>query len=222
MLYIRTSQSLDREQSHRWVVEHRLPLFLHSDLYSEYNLCRLLTSARPTPLPPHAPRQASTGRPSRGKIPGYPFSRDGRVSAEPSRSGATSLLPSLTLPSCGTPRQGSSTALSRQGPHTGEGSHRGAAISASKSDTLLEGYRVGGVLRHGADRRPVSRHVRSHSNEPRSSWDDCTSADEITGAVSSDCSQQRNLRLAGCYYVHVHVHAYIRTCTRITLYIVTA
>ena len=36
-------QSLDKEQSCEWIVHHRLPLFLRSDLYSEYKLSRLLS-----------------------------------------------------------------------------------------------------------------------------------------------------------------------------------
>jgi len=40
-------QSLDQQQSWLWVVQHRLPLFLRSDLYSEYKLCKLLTTAPP-------------------------------------------------------------------------------------------------------------------------------------------------------------------------------
>lgn len=31
------------QQSWEWVTQHRLPLFLRSDLYSEYKLCKLLT-----------------------------------------------------------------------------------------------------------------------------------------------------------------------------------
>ena len=34
---------MDKQQSWEWVTEHRLPLFLRSDLYSEYKLCKLLT-----------------------------------------------------------------------------------------------------------------------------------------------------------------------------------
>ena len=34
---------MDRQQSWEWVTQHRLPLFLRSDLYSEYKLCKLLT-----------------------------------------------------------------------------------------------------------------------------------------------------------------------------------
>ncbi len=37
-------QPLDKEQSWQWVVEHRLPLFLRSDLYSEYKISKLLTT----------------------------------------------------------------------------------------------------------------------------------------------------------------------------------
>ena len=36
-------QSVDKQQSWEWVTQHRLPLFLRSDLYSEYKLCKLLT-----------------------------------------------------------------------------------------------------------------------------------------------------------------------------------
>lgn len=38
------TQALDRHQSWTWVVEHRLPLFLRSDLFSEYKLCKLLST----------------------------------------------------------------------------------------------------------------------------------------------------------------------------------
>ncbi len=34
---------MDKQQSWEWVTQHRLPLFLRSDLYSEYKLCKLLT-----------------------------------------------------------------------------------------------------------------------------------------------------------------------------------
>ena len=37
-------QALDRHQSWSWVIEHRLPLFLKSDVFSEYKLCKLLCS----------------------------------------------------------------------------------------------------------------------------------------------------------------------------------
>lgn len=37
-------QSLDKEQSWQWVVQHRIPLFLRSDLYSEYKISKLLAS----------------------------------------------------------------------------------------------------------------------------------------------------------------------------------
>lgn len=33
---------MDKQQSWEWVTQHRLPLFLRSDLYSEYKLCKLL------------------------------------------------------------------------------------------------------------------------------------------------------------------------------------
>ena len=35
---------MDKQQSWEWVTQHRLPLFLRSDLFSEYKLCRLLTT----------------------------------------------------------------------------------------------------------------------------------------------------------------------------------
>ena len=38
-------QSLDKIQGHLWVAEHRLPLFLRSDLLFEYKLCKFLTSS---------------------------------------------------------------------------------------------------------------------------------------------------------------------------------
>ena len=37
-------QSVDKQQSWDWVTQHRLPLFLRSDLFSEYKLCKLLTT----------------------------------------------------------------------------------------------------------------------------------------------------------------------------------
>ena len=37
-------QSVDKQQSWQWVTQHRLPLFLKSDLFSEYKLCKLLTT----------------------------------------------------------------------------------------------------------------------------------------------------------------------------------
>ena len=39
---------MDKKQSCQWISEHRLPLFLRSDLYSEYKISKLLT--RPLPL----------------------------------------------------------------------------------------------------------------------------------------------------------------------------
>ena len=37
-------QPLEKEQSWQWVIEYRLPLFLRSDLFSEYKICKHLTS----------------------------------------------------------------------------------------------------------------------------------------------------------------------------------
>ena len=37
-------QSVDKQQSWQWVTQQRLPLFLKSDLFSEYKLCKLLTA----------------------------------------------------------------------------------------------------------------------------------------------------------------------------------
>lgn len=37
-------QPLDKQQCWQWVLDHRLPLFLRSDLFSEYKLCKRLTA----------------------------------------------------------------------------------------------------------------------------------------------------------------------------------
>ena len=42
------AQLIDRQQSWSWVVQHRLPLFKKSDLYSEYKLCKMLTMSEVT------------------------------------------------------------------------------------------------------------------------------------------------------------------------------
>ena len=36
-------QTLDKEQCLQWVLGHRLPLFVKSDIYSEFKLCKALT-----------------------------------------------------------------------------------------------------------------------------------------------------------------------------------
>lgn len=36
---------MEKKQSWQWIIQHRLPLFLRSDLYSEYKICKLLTSS---------------------------------------------------------------------------------------------------------------------------------------------------------------------------------
>ncbi len=52
-------QALDRHQSWSWIIEHRLPLFLKSDIFSEYKLCKLLSQRdskgpKPTPTRSHS------------------------------------------------------------------------------------------------------------------------------------------------------------------------
>lgn len=44
-------QALDRHQSWSWIIEHRLPLFLKSDILSEYKLCKLLSQRGPKSPP---------------------------------------------------------------------------------------------------------------------------------------------------------------------------
>eukprot|EP00731_Ephydatia_muelleri_P031590 Em0023g97a len=71
-------QTLDKLQGWLWVAEHRLPLFLKSDLLFEYKLCKFLTSsmaAKTTPL-------------ARGSLPSLPHS----AQAIPRRHSLTSLL----------------------------------------------------------------------------------------------------------------------------------
>ncbi|XP_064382718.1 regulator of G-protein signaling 22-like isoform X2 [Halichondria panicea] len=43
--------ALDRHQSWSWIIEHRLPLFLKSDILSEYKLCKLLSQRGPKSPP---------------------------------------------------------------------------------------------------------------------------------------------------------------------------
>ena len=38
-------QSFEKNQSWEWVIKNRLPLFIRSDLYSEYKICKRLTSS---------------------------------------------------------------------------------------------------------------------------------------------------------------------------------
>ena len=41
-------QTMDKGQCWQWVLEHRLPLFMKSDLFSEFKLCKVLTAVRYT------------------------------------------------------------------------------------------------------------------------------------------------------------------------------
>ena len=43
--FILHKQALDMKQSWDWLIQHRLPLFLRSDIYSEYKICKLLTTS---------------------------------------------------------------------------------------------------------------------------------------------------------------------------------
>ena len=73
-------QALDRHQSWSWVVEHRLPLFLRSDLFSEYKLCKLLSTQE-------------TSKRQTGKLP------------SPFRSSSSSKLPSHSVSGQSTPKK---------------------------------------------------------------------------------------------------------------------
>lgn len=71
-------QTLDKLQGWLWVAEHRLPLFLKSDLLFEYKLCKFLTSSM----------VAKTTPPAQGSLPSLPHG----AQAIPRRHSLTSLL----------------------------------------------------------------------------------------------------------------------------------
>ena len=114
-------QSLDTQQTWSWVVQHRLPLFLRSDLYSEYKLCTLLThpTTKATSSGECLPKQTKT----LGKSPSNTKSKTERMQQDVT-------LPLLPVSPPGISRENSLTALPQQTNST-------AKITSSKSNIEL-------------------------------------------------------------------------------------
>ena len=112
---------MDKHQSWEWVTRHRLPLFLKSDLFSEYKLCKLLTrhthSLDNSPKPRKS--MSSTGLSA------------GKNGIGPLRKGSSNSA--VCLPSLGLQVSPSSGSLLSTKPHS--------SVSASKSDIVLDGKR---------------------------------------------------------------------------------
>ena len=110
---------MDKQQSWEWVTRHRLPLFLKSDIYSEYKLCKLLTrdsNFDKDNLKPHKSKSAT--RLSTGE----------RGTGGPLRKGSSNSA--VCLPSLGTQVQSPSSGSLLSTKHHG-------SVSASKSDIEL-------------------------------------------------------------------------------------
>lgn len=236
--YVHVSlQNLDREHSYQWILQHRLPLFLHSDLYSEYNLCKLLT----TPYLSSATSASSSIFPCSNAsyqtaVPHHPreklsptCSLDNRLFTINRGGIMTPALPSLKE-SYGIPRQCSLTVLPPQDSSRRGGVEHSKAISASKSDTIFEGHLDSGEsLSKAIDGTTICRHFRRHSSELCSSHHNAASVSAVANCendgdavvAKSDDKHFRLGFLCMCTMymymcrVHVHVHMHFITLTHV-------
>lgn len=110
-------QSLDQQQSKLWVTQHRLPLFLRSDLYSEYKLCKLLTTPKsktevfPVTKQPHTHAPPPKGHPSLQEelavtLPTIPLSPPSQGHCIPRRNSLSALSNSGSAQACTTNQTG--------------------------------------------------------------------------------------------------------------------
>ena len=96
------------------MIQHRLPLFLRSDLYSEYKLCKLLTTPKsraevfpvttstkhPHTHPPPPPKGHSSLQEQAVILPSLPFSPPSQGSCIPRRSSLSALSNSDSAQAC--------------------------------------------------------------------------------------------------------------------------
>ena len=107
-------QSLDQQQSKLWVIQHRLPLFLRSDLYSEYKLCKLLITPKSevfpvttstithAPLPPPPKGHSSLQEELAVTLPSLPLSPPSQGNCIPRRNSLSALSHSGSAQACTT------------------------------------------------------------------------------------------------------------------------